>query len=90
MLPLVSLISCQHGGNGQAHPRTFKLLFSFVDSRFLVRGFQVQIFLIMALKNWAGMDSFPIHQLNQFKCSEAVLGPTHRFTHFFLRALNEG
>ena len=33
----------------------------------------------------AGMDSFPIHRLTLFKYSQAVLGPMHRFAHFFLR-----
>ena len=35
----------------------------------------------------AGMDVFPIHRLTLFKYSQAVLGQTHRFAHFFLKGL---
>ena len=42
----------------------------------------------MAFKNWAGMDSFPIHRLTQFKYSQAVLGPTHCFAKFLPEGIN--
>ena len=83
--------SCQHGGNGWAHPETFqKYSFLLWIVGFLGEVFKSKSFLervIMALKNWAGIDSFPIHRLNQFKYSQVVLGPMQCFAHFFLRGL---
>ena len=93
MLPLVRLFSCQHGGMVGHIRRHFKNNFLLWIVGFLREVFKSLSLLegvIMALKNWAGMDSFPIHGLYQFKYSQAALGPTHRFAHFFLRGFNEG
>ena len=57
------IASCQHRGNGWARPQKFWN--TFVDSQFFGRVSNPYSSLGMkvALKNWAGMDSFPIHRL---------------------------
>ena len=66
MQPLAGFASCQHGGGGGGvgHVcRHFRIFF--VDSQFLGRVFKSisSSGMKIALKNWAGIDSFPFTDL---------------------------